>query len=204
MNDRNARQVRSAASEFAARSEGDGKYIEGYFAVFHSNYEIYPGCTESVAPEAFNNTLGGDIKALCDHDTRLVLGRNKAGTLELKADSHGLWGRITINPNDSDAVNLWERVRRCDVDQCSFGFDIVSEEADFREDGSVHFTIREVVLYEVSVVTFPAYSETNVSARKRDVAEIRKRMLDAWRVTALRRLKGEEHGTEGTDAEAQN
>lgn len=204
MNDRNARQVRSAASEFTARSEGDGKYIEGYFAVFHSNYEIYPGCTESVAPEAFNNTLGGDIKALCDHDTRLVLGRNKAGTLELKADSHGLWGRITINPNDSDAVNLWERVRRGDVDQCSFGFDIVSEEADFREDGSVHFTLREVVLYEVSVVTFPAYSETNVSARKRDVAEIRKRMLDAWRVTALRRLKGEEHGIEGTDAEAQN
>ena len=204
MKDRNARQVRAAASGFAARADGDGKYIEGYFAVFDSNYEIYPGCTESVAPEAFQHTLGGDIKALCDHDTRLVLGRNKAGTLELKTDSHGLWGRITINPNDSDAVNLYERVRRGDVDQCSFGFDIVSEEADFREDGSVHFTLREVVLYEVSVVTFPAYSETNVSARKRDVAEIRKRMLDAWRVTALRRLKGEEHGTEGTDAQAQD
>lgn len=201
--DRTMRQVRSTASSFETRSDDNGMYIEGYFAVFNSNYEIYPGCTESVAPEAFNNTLGGDIKALCDHDTRLVLGRNKAGTLELRADSHGLWGRITINPNDSDAVNLYERVKRGDVDQCSFGFDIREEEADFRDDGSVHFTLTDVTLYEVSVVTFPAYSETSVSARKQDVAEIRKRKLDAWRVTALARLKGESHGTESTDAETQ-
>ena len=198
--DRSIRQVRSTASAFETRADDNGMYIEGYFAVFNSNYEIYPGCTESVAPEAFNNTLGGDIKALCDHDTRLVLGRNKAGTLELRADSHGLWGRITINPNDSDAVNLYERVKRGDVDQCSFGFDIREEEADFRDDGSVHFTLTDVTLYEVSVVTFPAYSETSVSARKQDVAEIRKRKLDAWRVTALARLKGENHGTESSDA----
>ena len=164
--DRTIRQVRSVASSFETRSDDTGMYIEGYFSVFNSNYEIYPGCTESVAPGAFSNTLGGDIKALCDHDTRLVLGRNKAGTLELREDSHGLWGRITINPNDSDAVNLYERVKRGDVDQCSFGFDIREEEADFRDDGSVHFTIRDVELFEVSVVTFPAYAETSVSARK--------------------------------------
>lgn len=199
--ERSIRQVRSIPSTFETRADDDGKYIEGYFAVFNSNYEIYPGCTESVSPEAFNNTLGGDIKALCDHDTRLVLGRNKAGTLELRADAHGLWGRITINPNDSDAVNLYERVKRGDVDQCSFGFDIVREESDFRDDGTVHFTIREVTLYEVSVVTFPAYAETSVSARKQDVAEIQKRRLDAWKVTTRARLKGENHGTEGTDAE---
>lgn len=202
--DRTIRQVRSVASSFETRSDDNGMYIEGYFSVFNSNYEIYPGCTESVAPGAFSNTLGGDIKALCDHDTRLVLGRNKAGTLELREDSHGLWGRITINPNDSDAVNLYERVKRGDVDQCSFGFDIVREESDFRDDGTVHFTIREVELFEVSVVTFPAYAETSVSARKQDVAEIQKRKLDAWRMTARARLKGETHGTESTDAEAQD
>ena len=201
--ERNIRQVRSVASSFETRSDDTGMYIEGYFSVFNSNYEIYPGCTESVAPGAFSNTLGGDIKALCDHDTRLVLGRNKAGTLELREDSHGLWGRITINPNDSDAVNLYERVKRGDVDQCSFGFDIREEEADFRDDGSVHFTIREVELYEVSVVTFPAYEETLVSARMKDVAEIKKRKLDAWKVSTRARLKGEKHGTESTDAEAQ-
>lgn len=199
--DRTIRQVRSVASSFETRSDDTGMYIEGYFSVFNSNYEIYPGCTESVAPGAFSNTLGGDIKALCDHDTRLVLGRNKAGTLELREDSHGLWGRITINPNDSDAVNLYERVKRGDVDQCSFGFDIREEEADFRDDGSVHFTIRDVELFEVSVVTFPAYAETSVSARKQDVAEIQKRKLDAWKISTRARLKGENHGTESTDAE---
>lgn len=202
--DRTIRQVRSVASSFETRADDNGMYIEGYFSVFNSNYEIYPGCTESVAPGAFSNTLGGDIKALCDHDTRLVLGRNKAGTLELREDSHGLWGRITINPNDSDAVNLYERVKRGDVDQCSFGFDIREEEADFRDDGSVHFTIREVELFEVSVVTFPAYAETSVSARKRDVAEIQKRKLDAWKITTRARLKGEKNGTESTDAETQD
>lgn len=202
--DRTIRQVRSVPSKFDVRSDDNGMHIEGYFAVFNSNYEIYPGVTESVAPEAFNTTLGGDIKALCDHDTRLVLGRNKAGTLELRVDSHGLWGRIDINPNDTDAVNLYERVKRGDVDQCSFGFEIVKEESDFRDDGSVHFTIREVILYEVSVVTFPAYAETSVSARKHDVAEIQKRKLDAWRIATRERLKGEKHGTESSDAAQKN
>lgn len=202
-NDRTIRQVRSAPSSFDTRSDDNGMYIEGYFAVFNSDYEIFSDASESVAPGAFTNTLGGDIKALCDHDTRLVLGRNKAGTLELREDSHGLWGRIAINPNDSDAVNLYERVKRGDVDQCSFGFEIVREDSEFRDDGSVHFTIREVRLFEVSVVTFPAYAETSVSARKQDVAEIKKRKLDAWKITTRARLKGEKHGTESTDAEAQ-
>lgn len=199
-NDRTIRQVRSVPSTFEVRSDDNGKYIEGYFAVFNSDYEIFSDAFESVAPGAFSNTLGGDIKALCDHDTRLVLGRNKAGTLELREDSHGLWGKITINPNDSDAMNLYERVKRGDVDQCSFGFEIVKEDTEFRDDGSVHFTIREVKLYEVSVVTFPAYAETSVSARKQDVAEIKKRKLDAWKITARARLKGEKNGTESTDA----
>lgn len=193
--DRTLRQVRSVPSTFETRADDNGMYIEGYFAVFNSNYEIFSDVTESIAPEAFDNTLGGDIKALCDHDTRLVLGRNKAGTLELRTDSHGLWGRITINPNDGDAVNLYERVKRGDVDQCSFGFEIIKEDSEFRDDGSVHFTIREVKLYEVSVVTFPAYAETSVSARKQDVAEIQKRKLDAWKATTRARLKGEDNGT---------
>ena len=193
------------STSFETRSDDNGgMFIEGYFSVFNSPYEVCPGCTETVAPGAFTNTLGGDIRALCDHDTGKVLGRVKAGTLELREDSHGLWGRITINPNDRDAVNLYERVKRGDVDQCSFGFEIVKEDADFRDDGSVHFTLREVKLYEVSVVTFPAYEDTSVSARMKDVAEIKKRKLDAWRITTRARLKGEKHGTESTDAEAQD
>ena len=193
--DRETRQMRSTASKFETRESEDGLFIEGYFSVYNSTYELWPGATESVAPGAFENTLGGDIRALIDHETRLVLGRNKSGTLELREDSHGLWGRVKINPNDQDAVNLYERVKRGDVDQCSFGFDIVKEDTEVRDDGSVHWTIREVKLYEVSVVTFPAYTETSVSARKRDFEEIKKRETEKWRDDMKRRLKGENHGS---------
>ena len=193
--DRETRQMRSVASKFETRESEEGLFIEGYFSVFNSTYELWPGATESVAPGAFANTLGGDIRALIDHETRLVLGRNKSGTLELREDSHGLWGRVKINPNDQDAVNLYERVKRGDVDQCSFGFDIVKEDTEVRDDGSVHWTIREVKLYEVSVVTFPAYTETSVSARKRDFEEIQKRETEKWRDDMKRRLKGENHGS---------
>ena len=96
--------------------EDDGElYIEGYFAVFNSPYVIMDGVTEIVAPGAFSDTLGEDIRALTNHDTTLVLGRNKAGTLTLREDSHGLWGSIRINQADADAMNLYNRVKRGDV-----------------------------------------------------------------------------------------
>lgn len=189
--DREMRQMRTSASQFSTREDGEGLYIEGYFSVFNSNYEIWPGATESIAPGAFSNTLSDDVRALINHDTTLVLGRNKAGTLELREDARGLWGKITINPNDSDAMNLYERVKRGDVDQCSFGFDIVNEETDFREDGSIHWTIREVKLYEVSCCTFPAYEDTSISAREKQYEEIKKRESEAWKAKIKNRLKGE-------------
>ena len=161
-------QIRSAESKFNTREDGEDLYIEGYFSVFNSNYELWQGATESIDSHAFDNALSDDIRALVDHDTHLVLARNKAGTLELKIDSRGLWGKIRINPKDSDAMNLYERVKRGDVDQCSFGFDILDQEAEYREDGTVHWTIKSVKLYEVSVCTFPAYEDTSVSARKKD------------------------------------
>lgn len=185
------RQVRSVASNFKTREDGEEKRIEGYFAVFNSVYEIFPGMTESVAPGAFSKTLDGDIRALIDHETMYVLGRNQAGTLELREDDRGLWGSILINPNDQDAMNLYSRVERGDVNQCSFGFDILSEETDFRENGDVHWTIKEVRLYEVSVCTFPAYSETQVEARRKDKELIMKRETEKWRADMKARLKGE-------------
>lgn len=199
--DREMRQMRTSASQFNTREDGEGLYIEGYFSVFNSNYEIWPGATESIAPGAFSNTLSDDVRALINHDTTLVLGRNKAGTLELREDSRGLWGKITINPNDSDAMNLYERVKRGDVDQCSFGFDIVKEDTEIRDDGSVHWTIREVKLYEVSCCTFPAYEDTSISARERDFEEIKKRKNEVWRNEIRNRLKGEkEDGTQNINA----
>ena len=187
----NHRQVRSIASNFKTREDGEEKRIEGYFAVFNSVYEITPDMTESVAEGAFSNTLDGDVRALIDHETMYVLGRNQAGTLELREDDKGLWGSILINPNDQDAMNLYSRVERGDVNQCSFGFEILSEETDFRDDGTVHFTITEVRLHEVSVCTFPAYAETSVQARKEDRAHEEERLNEIWRAEMRARLKGE-------------
>lgn len=196
--ERTLRQVRATASQFETREEGEKLYIEGFFAVFNSNYEIGPGMSESIAPGAFSNTLGGDIRALINHETTLVLGRTKAHTLELREESHGLWGRITINPKDVDAMNQYERVKRGDVDQCSIGFFIVSEETDFREDGSVHWTITEIELFEVSCCTFPAYEETSIAARYSEKANMEKRNLEVWRNQMKERLH---NGTQSFDAE---
>lgn len=186
-NDRTMRQMRTIASEFKTREDGEEKRIEGYFAVFNSNYEIMPGMSESIAPGAFSDTLGGDIRALIDHETMYVLGRNKAGTLELREDSHGLWGSILLNPNDQDAMNLYARVQRGDVDQCSFGFDIL-EESEVREGANVHWTIEKVKLYEVSCCTFPAYAETSIQARKQDYESIIERDRQMWRSELRDRL----------------
>ena len=119
------------------------------------------------------------------------MGRINAGTLELREDGHGLWGRIRINREDSDAMNLYQRVQRGDVDQCSIGFDIGKEDVDFRADGSVHWTIKEIsTLYEVTVATFPAYEETAVSARSAQAAQIKQRSAQTWRETMKNKLKG--------------
>ena len=187
---RNNMQKRAFSEKFQTRADEKGKYISGYFAVFNSNYEMWVGATESIAPGAFDETLADDIRCLIDHNTRLVLGRNKAGTLSLKADSRGLWGEVLINEQDQEAMNLYARVERGDVDQCSFGFEILDEE--FEDRGTeVHWTIKKVKLYEVSVCTFPAYTETSVSARKNDLSAIRKRETDTWKKSMLKRLKGE-------------
>lgn len=188
--DRWQRQLRSVSSKFKTRTDDGRMFISGYFAVFNSNYELWPGATESIDSHAFDNALSDDIRCLIDHETRLVLGRNKVGTLTLKIDSRGLWGEVEINPNDQDAVNLYERVKRGDVDQCSFGFDILDEEIEHRDDGSVHWTIKAVKLYEVSVVTFPAYEETGVSARKNDLKQVKKRKIDLLKKDLLARVKG--------------
>lgn len=176
------------------RDDEGNPIIEGYFVVFDGIYEIGPGMTESVDRDAFSETLGDDIRVLVDHDTKLVLGRTTAGTAELSADDKGVFARVKINPNDLDAMNAHARVERGDVSQGSFGFDILEEDTEFREDGSVHWTIKKVRLYELSVVTFPAYEDTDVSARtaQRDelVQKRKSEKHEAWKNTMLERLTG--------------
>lgn len=180
-------------------ADNDDPIIEGYFAVFDDVYNVAPGATESIRAGAFTDAISGDVRALYNHNTDIILGRTSAGTLELREDSHGLWGRIKIDPDDTDAMNVYRRIQRGDITGCSFGFNIESQETEVRDNGDVHWTITKVnPLYEISPVCFPAYEATNVSARQKDLDEIRKHEIAAWRERTISKLKGENHGTEST------
>src|SRR5690625_4751013 len=85
-------------------------------------------------------------------------------------------------------MNLYERVRCGDVDQCSFGFNILDESTEYRDDGTVKWTINEVDLHEISVVTFPAYGETSVQARMKQKEQSEQRKLDKKKSELKERL----------------
>lgn len=190
METRLTRQTRTYNRPFTTREENGEKRIEGYFVVFGDIYEMWPGATEEIDRHAFDEALADDIRCLIDHLTHLVLGRTAAGTLELRVDDHGLWASVLINPEDQDAMNLYARVQRGDVSQCSFGFDILDELTEYREDGSVHWTVKKVKLYEVSCVTFPAYKATEISARKAEYdATAARRRAEAWQHKTVERLR---------------
>lgn len=169
--------------------------IAGYFAVFNQETELYPGVFESIDSGAFKNSINGDVRALINHDTSLVLARTTSNTLTLKEDAKGLYGEIKINPYDTDALNIYERVKRGDVSQCSFGFTINQEEADYREDGSTHFILKDLNLYEVSICTFPAYEGTEVEARQKQIEDHNKRSLSLWKESMKGRLKNVKENT---------
>ena len=187
------------SGDFQTREEGGELYIEGRFATFTGAYEMGDWGVERVDAHAFDETLGDDVRALVNHDTTLVLGRTRAGTLALWTDEAGLMGRIRINRNDQDAVNCYERVKRGDVSQCSFGFEILDENREQLPDGRTQWTLTRVKLYEVSVCTFPAYEDTEVAARSREMEDVRVRALDAWRTRMLEKIKPEkEDKTDGS------
>ena len=160
---------------FETREDAGRPVIDGYFAVFGEPYWQWRDAFETIDPGAFDLAADTDVRALTNHDTTLVLGRTTAGTLSLQVDEKGLRGSVLINEKDQDAVNLYERVKRGDVTQCSFGFDILDDAAERRDDGIIVFHLRKVKLYEVSVCTFPAYEQTGVEARKAEAETIRER-----------------------------
>lgn len=185
-----------ATADFKTREDGEDRIIEGYFSVFDSEYQVWDDWTEVVKQGAFRETLKkDDIRALVNHDTTLVLGRTTADTLELREDEHGLFGRIKVNPNDQDAMNLYARVQRGDVTQCSFGFDVLANETEKR-DGTTYTYLTEVKLYEVSCCTFPAYTATEIQARnaaayKTRMAEDKHEAVERWKTEQLEKLRKE-------------
>lgn len=152
-------------SEFRAIEDSNGlRHIVGYAAVFNTLSEEMCGFREKIAPGCFAKTIKeDDIRALWNHDSNHVLGRNKSGTLTLSEDERGL--KIDILPPDAQwARDLMTSIERGDIDQMSFGFRTVAQlwEGEYPEEIR---TLVEVKLFDVSPVTFPAYPDTEVGLR---------------------------------------
>lgn len=136
--------------------------ITGYAALFNTWTDIGGWFRESIRPGAFAKTvMENDIRALWNHDANYVLGRNKAGSLKLREDSAGL--AVEIDPVPAQWANdLLVSMRRGDVNQMSFGFSVNKQEVDYEKDERV---LVDVTLYDVSIVTYPAYPQTTAQVR---------------------------------------
>lgn len=190
--------MRSRRTEFraldgapAADGGEQSPILEGYFVVFGQPYYIDDYCEEFVDRHAFDGADMSDVRALIDHDSRLVLARRSetVHTLDFDIDDTGLFASIQINPDDKDAMSLRARVLRGDVDQASFGFEESSVEYTDLPGGRVRRTILGVSkLWEISVCTFPAYEQTSVAARGRAEESLRRSLLEHKKNKLRRRL----------------
>jgi HK97 family phage prohead protease len=188
--EKNIRDFRTKFEITRDEQTPDERTIEGYFALYESETELWAGSYEIISKGAFENTIQkNDIRALWNHNTQYVLGRNKNGSLQLKADDKGLFATIKL-PNTQYAEDLYSLVQRGDIDQASFGFNIIDEELEELADGGYRWRIKDIDLHEISVVTFPAYENTSVQAREKQVKEIESRKLQQKKSELQKRLKG--------------
>ncbi len=146
------------------RAEADVITVEGYAAVFNQPTDIGGYFREQIAPGAFTDAIGrDDVVFLINHDG-LPLARTRSGTLELSQDDHGLKMRSVLDPEDPDVRAIAGKMKRGDLDKMSFAFYPEVEEWD--ETGDVPLrTIRSAALYDVSIVTTPAYDGTEIGLR---------------------------------------
>lgn len=145
------------------RADGDGMSFTGYAIRWNSDSEPLP-FIERIAPGATSRSLKSrnEVKAFVNHDTNLVIGSTRAGTLRLSEDSKGLLAQIDL-PDVTYARDLSENIRVGNVSGMSFGFSVVKDK--WSEDYGQR-TIEELRLHEVSVVTgFPAYRQTTAAVR---------------------------------------
>jgi len=148
--------------------DGESTTIEGHAAVFGKLSDDLGGFREKIAPGAFKQSLkdGADVRALINHDSNLVLGRTKSGTLRLKEKDEGLHYEVDT-PDTQAARDLVALLDRGDIDQSSFGFRTIKDSWEETDDGDIR-TLEEVELFDVSPVTFPAYPDTDVAVRSHE------------------------------------
>lgn len=149
----------------ASDSQFVGK-IGGYAVVFNEPSENLGGFIEYVNPDAFDNVDMSDVVALYDHNFANVLGRTSANTLQLDIDKKGLHFSLDI-PNTTLGNDVYTNIRAGNLKGMSFGFTADSDEWGKSTDGMPQRVIQRVsALYEVSVVTMPAYQETTVAVTR--------------------------------------
>lgn len=158
----------------------DGRRFYGHAAVFNRRTWIGSkrwGFWEEIAPGAFARTLsnGADVRLLVNHDPNLVAARTKAGTLRLAEDTIGLATDADM-ADVSYVRDLVVLLDRGDVSQMSFAFVPVAWEYAEAEDGNDLFRITEVELYDVSIVTYPAYEDTDAGLRSRGFERLAERL----------------------------
>jgi HK97 family phage prohead protease len=154
-----------------AASEEKPAQLVGYAAVFNSKSEDLGGFREIILPGAFDRALseGHDVRAFVNHNPDKMLGRTASKTARLSIDEHGLAVEIDV-PDTQDGRDTMTLAKRGDLSQMSFSFRTLDDR--WRTDEGE--PLRELVdleLFDVSVVAFPAYPATEVSARALERAQ---------------------------------
>jgi Escherichia/Staphylococcus phage prohead protease len=170
--------------ELRIESRGVAPLIRGYAVVFNRLSEPLGFFREQIAPEAVTRTLteGIDLRALIDHNPEKPMGRLKSGTLRVEADAHGLLVEIDP-PKTSYGHDIVESIRRGDVTGMSFAFRTLADTWNETADPPVR-TVTDMLMREVSIVTFPAYPQTDVAMRSLATA----RQHSRWGRTVTERL----------------
>jgi HK97 family phage prohead protease len=156
-------EIRTNSVDFEVRAEGDGMSFTGYASVFNSPSEDLGGFVEYVAPGAFKRSLQSrnEVKLLWNHDSGEPLASLRGGTMQLVEDERGL--KVTAQlPNTTRGRDIAELLRTKVIDSMSFGFNVIKD--SWSRDGQTR-TLESVRLFEVSVVSFPAYEATTAQVR---------------------------------------
>jgi len=156
-------------------------FIEGYALKYNTWSEDLGGFKETISPDALNETDLTDVRCLVDHIPSQIIGRTTAGTLKLTKDEIGLKYHCEL-PNTNYAKDLYENMRLGNINQCSFGC-MLSEDGDemrFDKNNNIYQrTLKNISqLTDVSVVTYPAYKDTDVAPALRSIEMIEKQNED--------------------------
>lgn len=158
--------------------------VEGYALRFNTESHLLGEFVETISPGALENADLTDVRCLIDHNSSYVLGRTVADTLSLTVDDKGLYFRCQL-PNTTYARDLYENIKLGNVNQCSFGFSIEEDGDTFerRSDGLFKRTVNKIKsLFDVSIVTYPAYEETDVAPALRSIKKIKDEELEQRRL----------------------